>query len=549
MIKQKLFRVLLLSLICGVALISCSNDDDALLSVSKSDKLALSSEVVDCHAETEEIVVHLTWKKTAWKASVADGKIIEEVLPLSGGSATGEGMTEITVKLLPNTTDRVRTQSIFFTDDAGAERSVLIRQDTHLEEVEVLVDVTTKYQDVVGFGAMHNPYIWSSSNVPSTQDIITAYSPHNLGLTIQRLMIYADSENFYRDVDAAKTAQSNGAIIFASPWDCNGEWCDRVTDVASDGSESKVKHLKPEFYKDYALHLCNFVEYMKSNGVDIYAISIQNEPDGTFIRWTADEIVNFVAEYGDMIRQTGVKLMAPETMGILGSYTDALCGNQLAWNNTDIVAEHLYTGFINDNEWSQSRRDYIEQFYNSQLLPIGKSWWMTEHLFNDGESETDKSKWLFSQWDYCLDHLGLEIYESLERGCSAYVYWYLKRFYGLLGDNSDKSPVAAGEVTKNGYIMSHYSKAASATTRIGVDSENKNVRVQAFLTDNGNINLVVLNSNESPVILSIVLYVSSVTAFTTNEVTTALDIQGDINNGVIKVEIPSRSITSIYTTK
>lgn len=547
---NKIFRLLLVTLFCGVALSSCSDaDEDAIPSVAVSDKLALSCGVLDCHRTTDEISVQLTWRNTEWKASVSDGRIIDEVSPTTGGSATGEGVTEISVKLLPNTTERVRTQSIIFTDDAGAECSVLIRQDTHLDEVEVLIDETTKYQDVVGFGAMHNPYIWSSSNVPSTQDIMTAYSPTNLGLTIQRLMIYADSENFYRDVEAAKAAQSNGAIIFASPWDCNGKWCDRVTDVASDGSESKVKHLKPEHYKDYALHLCNFVEYMKSQGVDIYAISIQNEPDGTFVRWTADEIVKFAAEYGDMIRQTGVKLMAPETMGIIGSYTDALFGNQLAWNNTDIVAEHLYSGFLNDNEWSQSRRDYIERFYNSQLLPAGKSWWMTEHLFNDGETETDTSKWLFSQWNYCLDHLGLEIYECLERGCSAYIYWYLKRFYGLLGDNSDKSPVATGEVTKNGYIMSQYSKAASATTRIEAYCNNKNVLVQAFQTESGNVNLVVLNRNDQNAMLKIALDVSSVTAFTSHESVNALDIDTIIEDGVIKVELPARSITTILTVK
>lgn len=545
---KKIFLILLVSLFCTSMLSSCKDDDKDIPSVPKSDRLGFDSEILDCYSTSEELVFKVKWNKTGWQASTSEGKIIDDFFPQSGGNSSEDGETEITVKLLPNNGDRSRTQSIVFTDDSGAKRSVLIRQNTLLDIVEIYVNPTAKYQYVVGFGAMHNPIIWTPSLVPTAKDVTYAYSPDGLGLTMQRLMIYPDAKDFSTDVEAAKIAQGYGATIFACPWDCKDDWCDQVT-ATVDGQERTIKHLKPEHYEDYARHLCNYVEYMKRNGVNIYAITTQNEPDGTFVHWSADEIVKFSEEYGAMIRSTGVKLMAPETMGILESYTDALYANDTAWDNTDIVALHLYTGFLQENNsWCQSRRDYIEQFNNTKLFPESKSWWMTEHLFNDGENETDQSKWLFAQWDYCFDTLAREIYESLERGCSAYVYWYLKRFYGLLGDTNTKSPVAEGQPTKNGYIISHYSKVASSSKRIQAVSDNETVLVQAFVSETNNVSIVILNRGEQAKTISIPMNVTSAKAFSTGSTFSAEPVTCRIEGGIVSLNIQPKSITSIETT-
>jgi O-glycosyl hydrolase len=39
------------------------------------------------------------------------------------------------------------------------------------------------------------------------------------------------------------------------------------------------KHVNSSMYTQYAGHLTDFYNYMKGNGVDVYAVSIQNEPD------------------------------------------------------------------------------------------------------------------------------------------------------------------------------------------------------------------------------------------------------------------------------
>ncbi len=51
---------------------------------------------------------------------------------------------------------------------------------------------------------------------------------------------------------------------------------------------------------------------MKENGVDVYAISIQNEPDygSEWTWWTSDECLDFLENYADKI---DCRIISPET--------------------------------------------------------------------------------------------------------------------------------------------------------------------------------------------------------------------------------------------
>jgi glucuronoarabinoxylan endo-1,4-beta-xylanase len=168
--------------------------------------------------------------------------------------------------------------------------------------------------------------------------------------------------------------------------------------------DKDVKRLKEENYEAYADHLIRYIEFMKQNGVNLYAISIQNEPDMEFIYWTPQEVVNFMKQCGSKIRQTGVKLMSPESCGMSPDYTDLVLNDAEAFAQTDIVAGHLYQGFIDlSSSYAKDRHDYICGLYPRLQ---GKTWWMTEHLFNDGESSENPDEWEFRDWTYCLNHLG-----------------------------------------------------------------------------------------------------------------------------------------------
>lgn len=432
------------------------------------------------------VYVTIEWSAAEWELKANAGDIVETLSVTSGGDKTKANQkTRVRLVYTPNLTAESRTQTLTLTDkETGESSTMTITQAAGYKAASVTISAAEKHQPVFGFGGMLNPKIWCGSNLLSVTDIDKLYSPNQLGYSILRLMIYPNPNDWAADVPAAKAAAAHGATIFACPWDC--------TDALADKLDGK-KHLKPENYGAYAQHLVDYIEYMRSQGVEIYAISVQNEPDMEFTFWKPAEVVTFVKEHGQTIRNTGVKLMAPEACGMQPEYTNPVLNDAAAMAQTDILAGHLYQGFIDveSGSYVKNRHDYICGLY-SKLN--GKTWWMTEHLFNDGEKSSNKADWQFQRWDYCLNHLGKEIHMCMEGYCSAYIYWYLKRFYGMMGDDDNRSPVAKGEIAKNGYILSHYARFASNTTRVAAETPQSKLLTTAYINEQGTeLTVVMLN--------------------------------------------------------
>ncbi len=120
-------------------------------------------------------------------------------------------------------------------------------------------------------------------------------------MNILRLYIYPDKANWGADINVIKQAVADGAIILACPWEAPKSMVEEVTEIVwSDGQreqrQQKVKHLKYSTanWQAYADHLVAYVNYMKNQGVPIYAMSVQNEPDAEFMYWAPSEIREFV---------------------------------------------------------------------------------------------------------------------------------------------------------------------------------------------------------------------------------------------------------------
>ena len=399
---------------------------------------------------------------------------------------------------------------------------------------QIEINDAVSYQQVVGFGGMYNPYIWTPSNVPTAQEMQLMYGTEGLSLNVLRLMIYPDEADWSRDVEGALIAQQHGAIIFACPWD-----------TGIPGGETR---LPADKYQDYANHLMGYIDFMHDQGVNLYAISMQNEPDMTFTKWTASEVVTFVKEYGAQIRLKGVKLIAPENSRPLTDYYDALLQDDEALGQTDILANHLYYSENGDNglKDDKARREYLWARYNGKIAHSGKQWWMTEHLFNDGESSSNPSDWRFREWDYQLTHLGEEIHYALEAGCSAYVYWYLKRYYGMIADNSGRAYETEGQPTGNGYILSHYARTAAGTTRVRCTSNTDGIMATAFTAADGTLSLVVLNTTADAQTVALKgITARRPQAFTSTASAKWQSVTATVAADGIQLQLPAMSITSV----
>lgn len=136
---------------------------------------------------------------------------------------------------------------------------------------------------------------------------------------------------------------------------------------------------------------------------------------------------------------------------------------------------------------------------------------------------------------------------TMEGNCSAYVYWYLKRFYGLMGDNDSRSPVSEGLITKNGYVLSHYAKYAANTTRIDAQTSDTNIKATAYINKSGDeITIVALNfGNESNMLSIDYPGVKSVTAEETTEKRDMKSVTTEGSESKFYVPISAQSIISI----
>lgn len=203
--------------------------------------------------------------------------------------------------------------------------------------IDLSVDPATTYQTIAGFGGANQ--MWGTQ-FPGASDIKKAFGTEEaaLGLSLFRIRIASDPGQWPWIVDVAKEAQKYGAKILASPWS-------PPPGLKSSGSDVGG-HLPEENYGAFVDHLNDFVEYMASNGVDIYAVSIQNEPDIQVeyesCDWTAPAMRDFLKNYGHLIE--GVKIAAPESFHFNQDFTNALLNDGEAAAELDIVAGHIYGG-------------------------------------------------------------------------------------------------------------------------------------------------------------------------------------------------------------
>jgi glucuronoarabinoxylan endo-1,4-beta-xylanase len=539
------------TLLVLIFIYSCSDENENENTQVYANFLKDSLEV---SSDSGSFITPIEFSGTTWSIEMdSDKGFITHISQEKGGNIDkGHQFNQIKFYYSGNNTLYTRKQDVFLINKATGKRSILsIIQRAKYDSLAITLDPSTKYQYVTGFGGMFMPKIWiGKDGLLNKEDIDKMCSSKGLGYNILRLMVYPNETDWASDVELARYAQQQyGVILFASPWDCTDALADKITVNGKD-----YKHLKHDNYGAYAEHLIRYINYMKSNGVNIYAMSIQNEPDMDFTYWEPLEIVDFIKRYGPEIRKTGVKLMAPEACGFSPDYTDPILNDADAFSNTDIFAGHLYQGFINlSSGYVSARHDYISGLYNNKLNGAGKGgWWMTEHYIDDPVIDENSMYQAYLRWNYSLNNFAKELHMCMDAYCSAYIYWYLKRHNGGCGliGNDGTFPVDENNITKDGYILAHYAKYASNMTRIKVSVTNPNVLTTAYMNSSKTeMTIVMLNMSKnafngcisSPIVIKNIEGVES----TMNDNMIPVTINTSKDKKQVSVLIPKISIVSV----
>ena len=394
-----------------------------------------------------------------------------------------------------------------------------------------LVDFGTPEQTIRGFGASEVfDLVLPSSQITG----LYGQSSGQVGLSIMRVQIApatwtsatqtADTTQWTTELTNAKAAQALGATIFASPW----------TPPASMKSNNNTVggSLNTSSYSDYANYLEAFVNYATSIGVNLYAVSMQNEPDATVgyvsCSWTGAQMDAWVAGYGSVLT-TGanpVKFIMPESESFITSLSDPALNDSAAVGNISIVGGHLYGA---------------SPFYYTNAKNKGKDVWMTEHLLVPANNSSPVMADAIS--------LAEEIHNSMTvADYNAYVYWQ--------GPNTNPniSPQehlidASANPTYYGLAMTQFSRFvrpgylrynATATPVTGV-------YLSAY-SGNGHQVIVAINSTSSAVTLPIQIVNQTVTSMTPYQTTSSSSVSqlspATVTNNQFSATLPALSITT-----
>ncbi|MEU8204349.1 cellulose binding domain-containing protein [Streptosporangium sp. NPDC049046] len=392
---------------------------------------------------------------------------------------------------------------------------------TEATAATAVINPSAQRQTIRGFGGMTFA-AWIGDLTAAQRETAFGTGEGRLGFSVLRIPVPENQADWSRDVATAKRAIELGASVIASPWNPPANMIETFTR----GSQTNAKRLRANMYAAYAQHLNDFNTHMRNNGVNLYAISVQNEPDYAhdWTWWTPAEILKFMRENAGSIN---TKVIAPESFQYLKNISDPILNDSTALANMDILGAHLY-----GTQFSNFPYPLFKQ------KGAGKELWMTEVYHPNSSDSADL-------WPQALD-VGEHIHRAMvDAEFQAYIWWYIRRSYGPMRED--------GQISKRGAMMAHFARfVRPGYVRVDATANPaSNVYVSAYRGGNSTV-IVVVNKNTSAVsqqfTVSNTTGSSSVSSWLTDASRTVAP-QGTttMSNGSLTVTLPARSMMTFVT--
>lgn len=210
--------------------------------------------------------------------------------------------------------DSISTKASLYTTSADGrflldKSNASITTGSNMAPRTIVVDTTTTYQTMDGFGAAitystaYNLLKMSQTDrtkflketFSNTEGYGFSYVRISIGCSdfsskeytccdkkgIENFALYSDETNYVIPILKEILAINPNIKIIGSPWTCP-KWM-KVSDINTKTSYDSWTngHLNPDYYQDYATYFVDWINAFKSNGINIYAVTPQNEPLNT----------------------------------------------------------------------------------------------------------------------------------------------------------------------------------------------------------------------------------------------------------------------------
>ena len=345
-----------------------------------------------------------------------------------------------------------------------------------------------------------------------------SYAPVEGDMELANFSIDEDREDIIPMIRDAMATSTEGFKIIASPWTAP-PWM-------KDNNSWMGGKLLPEYYDTWALYFSKYIDAYRNEGIDIWGITVENEPLGNDSNWesmhfTPEEMTGFVVNHlGPGLESNGhsdVKVLGyDQNREHLKEWVDVMFANDTTSRYFDGTAIHWYASTF---EVFPEALQYAHQKAPEKLLI------QTEACVDAEVPKWKDDQWYWSKeatdwgWDWAPEedkHLhpkyvptyryARDIIGCLNNWVQGWVDWnmVLDRQGGPNWfQNWCVAPVIvdpeADEVyfTPIYYVMSHFSRfIRPGAVRIGFESSDETLMVTAAKNPDGTIAVVVFNPSE-----------------------------------------------------
>lgn len=263
---------------------------------------------------------------------------------------------------------------VFETSENGNQLTKLTAFPSTENVVEVTILPDEKYQVITGFGGSFteaSAYLLNQLSKKNRDKILEAYfgesgarysltrthmgscdfsfgkysyAPLNDDKELKSFSIVEDQDDIIPMIKDAMEISKEGFKIISSPWTAP-PWM-------KDNNDWKGGKLLPEYFKTWALYFSEYVKAYKAEGIDIWGITVENEPLGNDNNWesmhfTPQEMNDFVKNHlGPGLKTAGhnVKILGFDQNRDeeLKKWADAMYDDKVAGEFYDGTAVHWY---------------------------------------------------------------------------------------------------------------------------------------------------------------------------------------------------------------
>jgi glucuronoarabinoxylan endo-1,4-beta-xylanase len=349
------------------------------------------------------------------------------------------------------------------------------------------VNWTNVYQRIDGFGAssawrstwtttLADMFFSTNNGIVYTDSLSNKSTNNGIGLSLLRTRIAPGGTTVEQTI--MTNAQANGAKVWSTPWSPAAQFKSNAN-VDGGGFVGNAAN-----YQAYANQLAGYVANMKkSYSVNLYAISVQNEPDANVTtyescNWNAKQIHDFVPYLYNTLAASNAAstmIMLPEAQNWQDYSNLAVTAMSDSTSNlVGIIADHNYDGA--SGPATLTKNSY------------GKALWETEVSLLTGSDSSITNGVYYGQRIY----LFMTVAQA-----NAYHYWWLisgnsTGNQGLLDNNAS--------ITKRLFVFGQYSRfVRPGYYRIGANNTGTALISAYNDTNSGNFAIVAVNTNSTSI--------------------------------------------------